>query len=75
MKANDIEIGVGYPIIFTTGAFLTPVKIMRDGIETWRWIVAEFVDDSYHDGQYCNPVELALDQDKLFNYDKEQEEP
>ncbi len=45
--------------IFTTGAFLRPQKVMMDDKEVWMWVVAEFIDDSYQDGDDCWPVELA----------------
>ena len=46
-------------MIFTTGAFLRPQKVVMDGEEVWMWVVAEFIDDSYQDGEYREPVELA----------------
>jgi len=73
LKANNVEASVRPPTIFTTGAFLVPVKIIRDGVETWRWLVTEFVDDSYYDGEYCDPVEFATEKEKLFSYDSQEE--
>lgn len=43
--------------IFTTGAYLSPVKCVVDGREHWLWKVDEFHDDSFQLGEECNPVE------------------
>lgn len=47
--------------IFTTGAFLSPMKIIdSQGKEFWVWTVSEFVDDSFSsDGEIYNPKEYA----------------
>ena len=48
------------PIIFTTGAFLKPLKtITTEGNEIWVWCVTEFVDDSYLNGNCFNPEEFG----------------
>lgn len=48
------------PKIFTTGAFLQPVKVVdSDGKEIWVWYVTEFIDDSFKDGEIYNPVEIS----------------
>ena len=48
------------PIIFTTGAFLQPMKVKDDnGKEYWIWAVLEFADDSFKDGEVYNPKETA----------------
>lgn len=52
--------------IFTTGAFIVPVRVRINGIETWRWIVDSFEDDSFFDGEIFNPPEYANAFDKLF---------
>ncbi|MDR0371877.1 MAG: hypothetical protein LBH80_08575 [Prevotellaceae bacterium] len=55
------------PIIFTTGAHLQPIKIQKeDGREYWLWIVLEFVDDSFKDGEVYNPIESAESLEKLL---------
>ncbi|MBM4165983.1 MAG: hypothetical protein FJ218_03570 [Ignavibacteria bacterium] len=45
--------------IFTTGAFLIPMKINIDGEYYWRWIVSEFVDDSFLYERMVNPIECT----------------
>lgn len=48
------------PMIFTTGAFLRPMKVKDDDSkEYWVWTVSEFVDDSFKDGEVYNPKETA----------------
>ena len=46
-------------LIFTTGAFLRQIKVIQDGQELWMWTVAEFVDDSFKDGEVFNPPKLS----------------
>lgn len=54
-------------VIFTTGAFLKPLKtITSKGTEVWVWHVSEFVDDSYLDGNSFNPVEYADSKEQLL---------
>lgn len=46
------------PQIFTTGAFLKPMKVTdSNGKEIWFWYVSEFVDDSFRNGEVFNPIE------------------
>ena len=54
--------------IFTTGAFLHPVRVMnRFGQTVWTWGVSEFIDDSYYDGETFNPPESAVSLEELMN--------
>ena len=47
-------------IIFTTGAYLQPMPIKdHDGKDLWIWAVADFIDDSFKDGEVFNPKETA----------------
>lgn len=55
------------PLIFTTGAFLMPMKVVDSkGKEQWLWVVSEFTDDSYFDGNVYNPSEFANSKEKLI---------
>ncbi|MDR0612456.1 MAG: hypothetical protein LBG45_03045 [Dysgonamonadaceae bacterium] len=55
------------PIIFTTGAFLQPMKVITDnGKEQWIWTVSEFIDDSYKNGEIYNPNEYANNLSELL---------
>lgn len=52
--------------IFTTGAFLEPIKTIDSlGNEIWRWVVSEFVDDSFKNGNVYNPQETASSREML----------
>ena len=53
-------------MIFTTGAFLRPIKVIQDGQELWMWTVAEFIDDSFKDGHVFNPPELSEAEEALL---------
>ena len=43
------------PRIYTTGAFLVPMEVVRNGIKKYVWIVDEFGDDTYDDDGICSP--------------------
>ncbi|MDR1810318.1 MAG: hypothetical protein LBR34_07950 [Prevotella sp.] len=59
-----------YDIIHTTGAFLRPQKHTDMlGNVIWNWVVVEFTDDSYKDGEVYNPVESAYSNAELIKYD------
>jgi hypothetical protein len=56
------------PKIFTTGAFLNPVKVTdHQGKEIWLWYVSEFVDDSFKDGNVYNPKETGRSKRALLS--------
>ena len=55
------------PTIFTTGAFLKPMKVTdSDGKEIWVWYVSEFTENSFLNGEIYNPQEIANSNDELF---------
>lgn len=51
---------LGHPQIYTTGAFVSPVKLLVDGQERWFWKVDEFHDDCFRLGEESNPVETSI---------------
>ncbi len=53
-------------MIFTTGAFLRPIKVIQNDQELWMWMVAEFIDDSFKDGEIFNPPELSETEEDLL---------
>ena len=60
--------------IYTTGAFLTPLKVTDDeGNPQWLWAVTSFDDSTYLDGECCHPVESAETVEKLFWTDDDDE--
>lgn len=55
------------PTIFTTGAFLNPMKVTdSEGREIWIWYVSEFIDDSFLNGEVLNPKETANTKEVLI---------
>ncbi|MDR0793722.1 MAG: hypothetical protein LBE82_10470 [Chitinophagaceae bacterium] len=55
------------PQIFTTGAFLQPMKVTdSEGKEIWVWAVEKFEDSSFYDGEEYNPKEVAESLDELL---------
>jgi hypothetical protein len=55
------------PVIFTTGAFLKPLKMTdKAGKDIWVWFVSEFIDDSFLNGEVYNPPEFGNSKNKLI---------
>lgn len=55
------------PQIFTTGAFLQPLKVTdSEGKEIWVWHVSEFIESSFKDGKEYNPAENAKTFERLI---------
>ncbi|MDR1484486.1 MAG: hypothetical protein LBT09_06645 [Planctomycetaceae bacterium] len=52
----------GKIVVYTTGAFLEPVKIGNQ----YHWVVTEFNDDTYRDGDHVSVVEYADKPEKLI---------
>lgn len=49
-------------MIFTTGAFLMPVRLGN----RWCWIVTGFEDSSFYNGQYVNVTEYSENKEDLM---------
>ncbi len=55
------------PIIYTTGAFLKPMKVTdSEGKEIWLWFVSEFNEDTFNDGELYNPNEFGTTKQELL---------
>ncbi|MCD6104815.1 MAG: hypothetical protein J7J43_03405 [Thermosipho sp. (in: Bacteria)] len=55
------------PRIFTTGAFLVPMEIVKNGGKRYVWVVDEIIDDTYNDsGIICSPILYASDKENLL---------
>lgn len=53
--------------IFTTVAFLKPIKIQNEkGKYYWTWVVSEFIDDSFQNGNIYNPNEYSYSLENLL---------
>lgn len=59
---------IGRPQIYTTGAFISPRKIVTNGNPYWVWVVDAFEGgDSFDDdGEVFNPLESATTKAGLF---------
>lgn len=58
-----------FSTVFTTGAFITPVLIE----DRWRWVVTEFEDDTFIDGNDVNVVESSVNLEDLILWEDEDE--
>lgn len=55
------------PRIYTTGAYLVPMRVVVDGEPRYVWVVDEFEDDTYNDEGVCVSMNVyATDISKLF---------
>jgi len=56
------------PVLFTTGAYIQPLKVVDTrGNEKWFWVIKEFIDDTFLDGQVLNPSENGLTKPELLS--------
>jgi hypothetical protein len=71
---NKRDFSFEKPTVFTTGAFLQPLKVLnRDGNRAWFWVVSEFIDDTFQDGEIYNPPEIAQSKAELLELPVEEE--
>jgi hypothetical protein len=55
------------PRIFSTGAFLVPMKVIKNGKKRYVWVVDEIIDDTYNDsGIICSPNLYTSDVENLL---------
>ena len=54
------------PKIYTMGAHLVPMKIIKGKEERYCWVVLEFDDDTYLDGKLCSPTVYADSSENLI---------
>lgn len=62
---ND-KITESEPKIYTTGAYLVPIKVIIQGKEKFLWVVDEFNDDTYLQGSLISPNIIANKRSELF---------
>lgn len=48
-KISGVQVTEFEPKIYTTGAYLVPMKIIKNGFKKYVWAVEEFDNDSYKD--------------------------
>ena len=61
--------------IYTSGAYLEPLKVMGDdGNVKWVWAVVSFDDSTYLDGETCSPVVSAETCEELLLTDDDDED-
>ncbi|MCL2349553.1 MAG: hypothetical protein FWC50_14980 [Planctomycetaceae bacterium] len=64
---KTVEAEIDKPDIFTTGAFLYPMKIKdSNGCDLWVWVVSDFDGDSFREGEVFNPPESAETLEELL---------
>lgn len=62
-----VKQGLEEPVIYTTGAHLRPAKLIIEGKERWMWVVVEFEDGSFRDGDVYNPNVFCETKEELLN--------
>jgi hypothetical protein len=63
---DDTSFAKREPRIYTTGAFLVPMKVKSGDKERFVWVVSDFNDDTYLDGELCSPVVYASSMEKML---------
>jgi len=54
------------PIIYTSGAYLVPMKVNINKKEHYVWVVSQFNEDTYLEGNICSPLILANNSTELI---------
>ena len=66
-RLDDFFIAESEPKIYTTGAHLVPLELVQGKKKRYVWVVDEFYDDTYFDGDKCSPNVYANTIENLFN--------
>lgn len=54
------------PTIYTTGAYLIPLKTIINGIDKYVWVVNEFDNDTFLNGKNCSVNVIADNKNNLI---------
>lgn len=63
---DDTSFAKRKPRIYTVGAFLVQMKVKSGEKERFVWVVSDFNDDSYLDGELCSPVVYANSMENML---------
>ncbi len=63
---DELEFAEREPRIYTTGAFLVPMKIKIGTKERFVWVVDAFNDETYLHGELCDPAIYANNSKNLL---------
>lgn len=66
-RLDDFFFTESEPRIYTTGAHLVPMEIRRGNKIRYVWVVDEFDDDTYFDGDICSPNLYSNTIENLLN--------
>ncbi len=66
-RLDDFFFTESEPKIYTTGAHLVPMEIRRGNKIRYVWVVDQFDDDTYIDGDSCSPNVYANIKANLLN--------
>jgi hypothetical protein len=66
-RLDDFFFTESEPKIYTTGAHLVPMEIRRGKKIRYVWVVDQFDDDTYIDGDLCSPNVYANIKANLLN--------
>jgi hypothetical protein len=67
-KKSPIDVKKTSPMIFATGVFLKPLKLQVGDQAVWHWVAHSFEDDSFYNGELCNPANSSLDSKKFLRF-------
>lgn len=66
-RLDDFFFTESEPRIHTTGAHLVPLELIHGEKRRYVWVVDEFYDDTYFDGDICSPNVYANTIENLLN--------
>lgn len=53
------------PVIYTSGAYFVPMKVSINNQDKYVWVVSQFNDDTYLEGNICSPIVLTNNSSEL----------
>ncbi len=54
------------PRIYTTGAYLVPMKIVEGDKHRFVWVVDQFADDTYKKDGICSPKAYSFEKEEML---------
>lgn len=70
-RLDDFFFTESSPKIYTTGAHLVPIELLHGRKKMYVWVVDEFDDDTYFNGDICSPNLYANTIENLLNYSRQ----
>ena len=61
-----MNVDIGRPQAYTTGAYISPQKIKINDRYVWVWVVDNFEDDTFYNGDYLSVSSIGDNAENLI---------